>query len=59
MDKSLLKNPIAIAIAATVLALIPLLFNSDNILVLLRLLSFVLFFYAIHLFFKKKKAVKK
>ena len=55
MDKSLLKNPLAILVIATVLALIPLLFDNDTILVLLRLLSFVLYFYAIHLFLKKKK----
>lgn len=55
MDKSLLKNPKAIVIIATVLALIPLLFNSESFLVILRLISFGLFFYAIHLFFKKRK----
>ena len=58
MDKSLLKNPLAILVIPTVLALIPLLFDNDTILVLLRLLSFVLYFYAIHLFLKKK-VVKK
>lgn len=55
MDKSLLKNPLAIFVIASILALIPLLFDNDTVLVLLRLLSFGLYFYAIHLFFKKRK----
>lgn len=59
MDKSFLKNPLAIVLVAAFLALIPLLFNNDNVLVLLRILSFILFFYAIHLFFNKKGTVKK
>jgi positive regulator of sigma E activity len=59
MDKSILKNPIALVIIATVIALIPLIFDNENILVMLRLLSFGIYFYAIHLFFKKRKIAKK
>ncbi len=59
MDKSLLKNPLAIVVIALVLALIPLFFNNENFLIIFRLISFGLFFYAIHLLFKKKKTVKK
>lgn len=59
MDKSFLKNPLALIVFATVLALIPLLFDNDNILVILRLLSFGIYFYVIHLFFNKKKTIKK
>jgi len=58
MDKSLLKSPLVIVIIAVALALIPLLFDSENMLVLLRLLSFVMFFYAIHLFTQKRKVSK-
>ncbi|WP_339889130.1 hypothetical protein [uncultured Flavobacterium sp.] len=59
MDKSLLKNPLALLVIAIVLALIPLLFDNDNILVMLRLLSFGIIFYAFHLFFKQKTVSKK
>ena len=56
---TLLKNPLTIFIVAFVLAIIPLFLDNENILVMLRLLSFAMFFYAIHLTFKKKKAIKK
>jgi hypothetical protein len=59
MDKSLLRSPLVIATIAIVLALIPFLFDNENILVLLRLLSFVLFFYTLHLLFISKRIAKK
>jgi positive regulator of sigma E activity len=59
MNKSLFKNPLALFIIAIVLALIPLLFDNENILVMLRLLSFGIIFYVAHLFFKKKAVAKK
>ena len=59
MNKSLFQNPKALIIIGVVIAVIPIFFSNENFLVLMRLASFVLFFYAIHLFFKKKKVVKK
>ncbi len=59
MSNSFLKNPIAIVIIATILALIPLFFNNEDVLVILRLLAFGLYFYAVHLFFKKRTIAKK
>lgn len=59
MDKSILRKPLFIAIIALVLALIPMLINNENVLVLLRLLSFGLFFYAAHLMINKKRKTSK
>jgi|GEM_PF-2554389 len=59
MNISLLKNPLALIVIATVLALLPLFFDNENVLVILRLLSFILFFYAGHLFFNNKNKTKK
>lgn len=59
MNTTFLKNPLALLVIATVLALIPLLFDNEGILVMLRLLSFVIIFYAVHLFFKQRRVAKK
>ena len=59
MNSNLLKNPLVILIIATVLAVLPLFFNNENVLVIFRLLAFVLFFYAGHLFLNRKKSSKK
>lgn len=59
MDKSILRKPLFIAIIALVLALIPMLINNENVLVLLRLLSFGLFFYAAHLMINQKRKTSK
>lgn len=59
MNNSFLKNPLAIIVIATILALIPFIFDNENVLVLLRLLSFGLYFYAVHLLFKKRTTAKK
>jgi hypothetical protein len=59
MNSNLLKNPLAIIVIAIVLAVFPLLFENENLLVILRLLSFALFFYAGHLFFNRKNSSKK
>ncbi|WP_438966740.1 hypothetical protein [Flavobacterium sp.] len=55
MNNSFLKNPLLIFVIASVLALIPFLFDNENVLVMLRLLSFGMYFYAVHLLLKKKK----
>lgn len=59
MNKNLLKNPLAILIIATVLAILPLFFENENALIILRLLSFALFFYGGHLLLIKKNSSKK
>lgn len=59
MDKSILRKPLFIAVVALVLALIPMLINNENILVLFRLLSFGLFFYALHLLVNQKRKISK
>ena len=59
MDKSILRKPLFIAVVALVLALIPILIDNENILVLLRLLSFGLFFYAAHLMINQKRKISK
>lgn len=55
----MLKNPLILLVIAIVLALIPLVYDNENMLVMLRLLSFGIIFYAAHLFFKKKTVAKK
>jgi hypothetical protein len=59
MDKSLLKSPLVIVIIAIVFATLPLLFDNENYLVIFRLMSFGLFFYAVHLFFNQRKKLSK
>ena len=54
MSESKFKSPKHLLIMGIVLALIPLAFDNENLLVVLRLIAFVLFFYAGHLLFKRK-----
>ncbi len=59
MKKSILKKPFALFFFATVLALVAYFFDNENVFVMLRLTSFVIYLYFLHKLFKKFKKTKK
>ncbi len=52
MDKSFLKSPLGLIVIAVIIAIIPLFFNNDSLLIMFRLVSFGILFFAVPLYVK-------